>query len=152
MGVEGSTHYRACTAKIRCEDPSAWLRLGRDDNIVGNLELPDKLKFDKPMKKNRTISVRFFKAELTENAQQETCRDGGADDACHIGAHSVHQQEVGGVRLLTFRVCNTGCHRNGRNTGRADERVDLALGDPAHDLTEDKTADCAAHKGNKTYR
>ena len=63
-----------------------------------------------------------------EDAQQETCSDGGADNASHVGAHGVHQQEVGRIGLLAFLIGYTGSHRNGRHTGGTDEGVDLALG------------------------
>ena len=64
--------------------------------------------------------------ELAEYAQQEACGDGGADDAGHVGAHGVHQQEVGGVGLLAFQVGHPGGHGHGGHTGGADEGVDLA--------------------------
>ena len=63
---------------------------------------------------------------LAKDLQQEACGDGGADNAGHIGAHGVHQQEVTGVVLLTDHVGNTGSHGNGGDTGRTDQRIDLA--------------------------
>ena len=65
---------------------------------------------------------------LAEHTEQEACRDGRADDTGHVGAHSMHQQEVGGVGLLAFLIGYTGSHRHGGNTGRADKGIDLALG------------------------
>ncbi len=53
-------------------------------------------------------------AFLTKHAQQEPCGDGGTDDAGHIGAHGMHQQEVGGIVLLTFHIGNTGGHTRER--------------------------------------
>ena len=38
---------------------------------------------------------------LTEQGHQDTCGNGRTDNACHVGAHSVHEQEVGGILLLT---------------------------------------------------
>ena len=55
----------------------------------------------------------------------------------------MHQQVVAGVVLLTDLLGNTGGHRHGGNTGRADERVDLAVGDNAHELAQQHTA-CGA--------
>ena len=55
-----------------------------------------------------------------EDAEQETSGDGGADNTGHVGAHSVHQQEVGGVGLLALLVGHTGSHGHGGHAGRAD--------------------------------
>ena len=41
---------------------------------------------------------------LTKDAQQEACGNGGADNAGHVGTHSVHQQEVGVLPNATFKV------------------------------------------------
>lgn len=34
---------------------------------------------------------------LTEEGNQNARRNGGADDAGHIGTHGVHQEEVAGI-------------------------------------------------------
>ena len=78
-----------------------------------------------------------------EHIDQDTSGNSGADNTGNIGAHGVHEQVVAGVVLLTDLLGNTGGHGNGGNTGRADQRVDLAVGDNAHDLAEDDTA-CGA--------
>ena len=52
----------------------------------------------------------------------------------------MHEQVVAGVVLLADLLGNTGGHGNGGNTGGADERVDLAVGDNAHDLAQENTA------------
>ena len=76
---------------------------------------------------------------LAKDLQQEACGDGGADNAGHVGAHGVHQQEVTGVVLLAHHVGNTGSHGNGGDTGRTDQGVDFALGGLAHDQTAQQT-------------
>ena len=65
--------------------------------------------------------------------------NGGTNHTGNVRAHSVHEQEVGGVVLLANGVGNTGGHGHSGHTGRADEGVDLALGQPAHDLTAQQT-------------
>ena len=60
----------------------------------------------------------------------------------------MHEQVVAGVVLLADLLGNTGGHRNGGNTGGADERVDLAVGDNAHDLAQDNTAGGADAEGD----
>ena len=84
------------------------------------------------------------KARLSgKHVDQDTGSNRRTDNACHVGAHGVHQQVVAGVVLLADLLGNTGGHRHGGNTGRADERVDLAVGDNAHDLAQQHTA-CGA--------
>ena len=49
----------------------------------------------------------FFDLQLTaKHAQQETCGNGGADNTGNIGAHGMHEQEVGRIGLLAFLVGN----------------------------------------------
>jgi 4-hydroxy-tetrahydrodipicolinate reductase len=52
----------------------------------------------------------------------------------------VHEQEVGGVLLLTDNLRNAGCHGNSGNACAADERVDLLLAEEVHNLSKDQTA------------
>jgi len=52
----------------------------------------------------------------------------------------MHEKEVGGVLFLTDDLRNTCCHRDSRNAGRTDKRIDLAAGDKAHKLTDHKAA------------
>ena len=66
--------------------------------------------------------------------------DGGADDACHVGAHSVHQQEVAGVVLLAHHLGHAGRHRHGGHTGGADEGIDLLLEEQVHELGQQNAA------------
>ena len=60
----------------------------------------------------------------------------------------MHEQVVAGVVLLADLLGNTGGHGNGGNTGGADERVDLAVGDNAHDLAQENTAGGADTEGD----
>ena len=74
-----------------------------------------------PTKRNKkklyqSVQLLFYQI-LTKHAQQETSSDGGADDAGHVRAHCMHQQEVGGVGLLALCVGHACCHRNSRHTG-----------------------------------
>ena len=89
---------------------------------------------------------------LTKDAQQEACGDGGADNAGHVGAHGVHQQEVGGVVLLADHVGNTGCHGNCGNTGRADEGVDLTAGEQAKQFAGKDATGGGEGKGYNRHR
>ena len=60
----------------------------------------------------------------------------------------MHEQVVAGVVLLADFLGNTGSHRNGGNTGGTDQRVDLAVGDDAHDLAQDDAASGADTESN----
>ena len=71
---------------------------------------------------------------LAEDNQQAACCNGGADNAGHVGAHSVHQQEVGGVVLLANGVSNTGSHGNSGNACGTDQGVDLLAGQLAKSI------------------
>ena len=74
-----------------------------------------------------------------------------ADDACHIGTHGVHEQEVGAVGLLSDGVGDACSHGNGGNAGRADKRVDGVLapaGDEVHELGAKETANGSDGEGN----
>ena len=55
----------------------------------------------------------------------------------------MHEQVVAGVVFLADFLGNTGGHGNSGNTGGADQRVNLAVGDNAHDLAQQNTA-CGA--------
>ena len=48
----------------------------------------------------------------------------------------MHQQEVARIGFLTYSLRYTGCHRNGRYTGRTDQRVDLILGKQVHEFSQ----------------
>ena len=65
-----------------------------------------------------------------EHEQQETCGNSGTDNTGYVGAHGVHQQEVGGVVLTTLTQRNTGRPRTGRTAGTPDQTLDLAA--PEH--------------------
>ena len=62
----------------------------------------------------------------------------------------MHKKEVGGIFFLTDNLRNTSRHRNSGNTRRTDKRIDLALGNDAHDLTEESTANRSDRKCRKT--
>ena len=53
----------------------------------------------------------------------------------------MHQQEVGGVRLLTFHLRYTSSHGNCGYTCGTDQRIDLAAGELAQQLAQQQTAD-----------
>ena len=83
------------------------------------------------------------------SAMQHARRNGGADDAGHVGAHRVHQQEVAGILLLAFLLGYARRHRHGGYAGRADERIDLAAsGQQVHELGQQHAAGGAAAKGD----
>ena len=56
-----------------------------------------------------------------EQQQHEARCNCGANHARHIRAHCVHEQEVGGVGFAAFLLGDTRRHRDGGNTGRADQ-------------------------------
>ena len=79
---------------------------------------------------------------LLEYSKQETGCNCRADNAGYVRTHSVHQQEVGRVCLLTNLLGNTGSHRHCGYTGRTDQRIDLTAADDIHHLAAQQTADC----------
>ena len=62
----------------------------------------------------------IFRKCLAEDVDKDTSSDGRADDAGHVGAHGVHQQEVGGVLALADLLGDTSGHRHGGNAGGTD--------------------------------
>ena len=80
----------------------------------------------------------------------ETCSNGGADDAGHVGTHGVHQQEVGAVVLCANGLGNTCGHGNGGNAGGTNEGIDLALGDEAQDLADQQATNGSEAEGEQT--
>ena len=74
---------------------------------------------------------------LTNNVDQNACGDSRADNAGNIRTHGVHEQEVGGILLLTDLLRDASRHRNGRNAGGTDQRIDLAACHLVHDLAEE---------------
>ena len=61
----------------------------------------------------------------------------------------MHQQEVGGIGLLTNHLGNAGSHGNGGNASGTDQRIDLALGENAHQLAQQQTAHSSELKCDK---
>ena len=92
-----------------------------------------------------------------EDGEQEACRDSRADNACDVGTHCVHEQEVCLVVLSADVLGNTRGHGDCGNTGRADEGVDLLAGGVVHDNAAEQTADgrdgeCAQTEDNDLDR
>ena len=84
------------------------------------------------------------------DCQQNAGGNSGADYACHIGTHSVHQQEVAGILCLADLLRNTSGHRYGGHTGRTDQRVYLAAGYLVHNLAEQHAAGGTAGESKQT--
>ena len=62
---------------------------------------------------------------LSQKAEQDTCRNGRTDNTSYVGTHSVHQEEVATILLLTLLLRNTSSHRYGAHTSRTNEGVNL---------------------------
>lgn len=58
--------------------------------------------------------------ELSQQGDHYSGRHGCTYDARHVGAHSVHKQEVGRIRFLTFNLGDTGSHWHCGNARRPD--------------------------------
>ena len=84
-----------------------------------------------------------------EDAEQEACRDGGANDAGHIRAHGVHEKVVALVVASADILRDTCGHRDSRDTGRTDQRIDLAARGVVHDDTAGKPADRGDGEGDQ---
>ena len=84
----------------------------------------------------------------TKQLDQEACRNGRTDNAGHVGAHGVHQQEVVGVGLPAHILGHTGRHGNGGHARGADQRVDLAAGQHVHQLAHQQAADGGEAEGD----
>ena len=104
--------------------------------LIFNSSQPKKCKAKEP--ENSGSFALHLRAEYLED---KACGNSGADDTGYVRAHSVHEQEVCRICLLALNLRNAGCHRNGRYTGRADQRVYLAAGQLIHNLAEQQAAD-----------
>ena len=62
--------------------------------------------------------------------------DHRADLSAGVGAHGMHQKIVFLIVFLAFDLDDTGRHRKCRNAGGADQRIDFAAGQRAHELAE----------------
>ena len=89
---------------------------------------------------------------LVQEAQQNTGCDGAADDAGHVRTHSVHEQEVGAVVLLTLDQGDAGGIGHGGDAGVTDERIDfvVALEEEVEELHEEHTRGGGNHEGEGT--
>ena len=67
--------------------------------------------------------ARMTYCQLAQAANHVTSADCGTDNASHVRAHSVHQEEVLRVILGTFHLRNTCGHRHGGHASRTDKRV-----------------------------
>ena len=95
------------------------------------------------------VETAEFRNSAAEHLDHEAGRTGGADHAGHVGAHSVHEQEVGGVLLLAHGLGHTGGHGHGGHAGRADQRIDLAAGDSVHHVAQNQTAGSGQQEGGQ---
>ena len=91
---------------------------------------------------------RLLFAERIENAGNNR----RADNARNVRSHSLHENEVGGIVLERNLVGDAGGHRNGRNTGGTDERVDLLLGEEVHKLSHQDARGGADAERDETER
>ena len=94
-----------------------------------------------PAKEKRRDAPFFFYIDLKENSEENTCRDGRAYDARHVGTHCVHEQMIVGVVFSSHRMGHSRRHRHGGYARRTDKRIDFAFGKPAHELSEQNAAD-----------
>ena len=84
-----------------------------------------------------------------EHRHEETCGDSRTYNACDIGTHGVHKQIVSGFCAQAFQVGHPRRHRHCGNAGRADERIDLALAELAHQLAYQQTAHGREREGDE---
>ena len=89
-------------------------------------------------------------AGRSDHSQHGTSRNSGTDNTCYVGAHSVHQQEVGRISLLTYNLGYTGSHRNGGYARGTDQRIDFAAGSDLHQLAKETTRSRAGCESNQT--
>ena len=61
----------------------------------------------------------------------------------------MHQQEILRVCLLPYLLRHARRHRYSRNTGGADQRIDLAVRQLTHQLPKQNTAGCRKTKRNQ---
>ena len=90
-----------------------------------------------------------WRKSAAEHLDHETGRAGGTDNTGHVGAHSVHEQEVGGVLLLAHVLSYTGGHRHGGHAGGANQGIDLALGEHIHYVAQDQAASSGQQEGGE---
>ena len=62
----------------------------------------------------------------------------------------MHQQEVGGVLLLSHHLGHTGRHRHGGHAGRADQRIDLATSQNIHQIAQQQAASSGQQESRQT--
>ena len=86
---------------------------------------------------------------LTEHQHKIPGGYGGADDSGYVGAHGVHQKEVGRIFLGSDGLGYTGCHGNCGYACGTDQRVDLSSGQRAKELSEQDAAHGRKCEGQK---
>ena len=105
-----------------------------------------------PYSKPYPFPVKVTETRLrAEQGQQHASRHGGTDNTGHVGAHSVHQQEVGRILLLAHGLGYTSRHGNSGHTSGTDQGVDLLLGEHVHQLGKEHAASGAETKGHNTH-
>ena len=91
---------------------------------------------------------RLLFAERIENAGNNR----RADNARNVRTHSLHENEVRRIVRKRNLVGDAGGHRNGRNAGGTDERVDLLLGEEVHELSHQYARRGTDAERNETER
>ena len=82
--------------------------------------------------------------------QHGTRCNSGTDNACYVGAHGMHQQEVGRISLLTYDLGYTGSHRNCGYARGSDQRIHFTTGRNLHQLAKETTHGRAGCESNQT--
>ena len=89
---------------------------------------------------------------LRQTADHVACADCSTNNAGHVRAHGVHQQEVLRVVLGTFHLRHAGGHRHGGHAGRTDQRVHRVLrAAPVHDLREEEAGSSRETEGDNAH-
>lgn len=76
---------------------------------------------------------------LSEETEDDSTRDGTGDLAGNIGTNCVHEEMIRRVFSETHLLDHTGAHRECRNAGGTDHRVDLLLSEEINELCEQYT-------------
>ena len=89
---------------------------------------------------------------LSQEAQQDTGRDGGADDTGYVRAHGMHEQVVVLVEFTADDLGYAGAVRYGGYASVADQRVDLAsfAEEQVDELHEEHTCRRSDDEGEQT--
>ena len=97
------------------------------------------------------MSISFQKNNrLAEEAKHQSTGDNGCNLSGNVRSYRIHQYEVLRIFFRCHLLDNPTGHREGRNTGTTNHRIDFLGAEQVQEFSKQHPADCIHDEGNQT--